>query len=54
VTVAKAFLKPHFPIRLDTHATYQHAAFDIDGRLAKQNDMLLEKLRFEYHPKEII
>ena len=54
VTTTKAFLKPHFPIRLDTYATYEHAAFDAAGRLLKQDDALLEKLRFEYHSKEII
>lgn len=54
VTTLKAFLKPHFPIRLDTYATYAHATFDGAGRLMKQDDAVLEKLRFEYHPKEII
>lgn len=54
VTTLKAFLKPHFPIRLDTYATYAHAACDDAGRLAKQDDTVLEKLRFEYHPKEVI
>ncbi|MFA5942629.1 MAG: imidazole glycerol phosphate synthase cyclase subunit [Candidatus Paceibacterota bacterium] len=54
VTVTKAFLEPHFPIRLDTYATYEHAALGGDGRLEKQSDVVLEGLRFEYHPKEII
>ncbi|MFA6519689.1 MAG: imidazole glycerol phosphate synthase cyclase subunit [Candidatus Paceibacterota bacterium] len=54
VTIAKAFLKSDFPIRLDTYATYAHTTFDDAGRLAKQDDAVLEKLRFEYHPKEVI
>lgn len=54
VTITKAFLKSRFPIRLDTYATYPHATFDAAGRLMKQDDAVLEKLRFEYHPKEVI
>ena len=54
VTTLKAHLAARFPMRQDTHATYAHAAFDQDGRLQKQDDAALEKLRFEYYPPEII
>ncbi len=54
VTTAKAYLAPHISVRLDSYATYERAAFDEDGRLKKTSDAALEKLRFEYHPKETI
>lgn len=54
VTAAKAYLKPHLPIRHDTYATYENFSFDALGRVTKQPDAYLEKLRFEYHPKETI
>ncbi len=54
VTTVKAYLKSHVPVRHDTYATYENFSFDPLGRVAKQPDGYLEKLRFEYHPKEII
>lgn len=54
VTTAKAYLQEFLPIRLDSDATYAHARLNAAGRLEKQPDDALEKLRFEYHPKEVI
>lgn len=55
VTVTKAFLKEHgIEVRLDSYATYEDFDFDETGRIAKRNEKYLEKLRFEYQPKEVI
>ena len=54
IVTTKAFLKSHLSIRLDTHATYENISFDSRGRPIKQSDDVLERLRFEYHPKETI
>ncbi len=54
VTTLKAELRAmKVPVRLDTYATYARATFE-SGRLAKQDEAVLEKLRFEYHPPETI
>ena len=52
----KAWLKQNssLPIRLETYATYDHTNFDQQGRLQKNSDEYLQKIRFEYKPKEII
>lgn len=53
--VAKNFVKSAgFDIRLGTYTTYQDFGFDVDGRVTKVNDLILEKLRFEYIPEEAI
>lgn len=55
VNTTKAALRAQgVPVRLDTYADYQGFAFDKSGRPAKRDDAYLEKLRFEYHPPEII
>ena len=54
ITIKQELRRSGVPVRLDTHATYAQNAFDADGRLLKQDDVVLERLRFEYHPKEII
>jgi cyclase len=54
VNTAKAYLKPSVDVRLDTYAKYDDATFDAQGRVAKRPDSYLDKLRFEYYPKEII
>ena len=41
-------------IRLDSYAQYENYTFDDLGRIEKQGDSKLEKLRFEYIPEEII
>ncbi len=53
--VAKAFMRAAGgETRLETQATYEGFGFDDDGRAAKLNDAILEKLRFEYLPEEVI
>lgn len=55
VIMAKRFLKNRGEtIRLDSYAAYEAAGFDEDARLDKQDDAVLEKLRFEYIPEEVI
>lgn len=55
VNVAKARLRQDgIPMRGDLHADYAEAALGLDGRVAKKDDAVLEKLRFKFHPKEII
>lgn len=55
ITTLKAQLKAMgVPVRLDTYATYAQTQFDAEGRLRKQDDAELEKLRFEYHAPETI
>ncbi len=54
ITIKQQLKRLGIPVRLDTHATYAHATFDDAGRLQKQGDEVLEKLRFEYYPPEII
>ena len=53
--MAKRFLQRlGADVRLDSYASYEAAAFDFTGRLDKQDDAILEKLRFEYIPEEVI
>lgn len=55
VIVTKAFMRAAgCHIRLDTQATYEGFGFDDDGRAEKINDAILEKLRFEYIPEDVI
>lgn len=54
VNTMKAYLRKRVPVRIDTYASYEHAAFDEAGRVAKYPDPYLEKLRFEYIPEETI
>lgn len=55
VGVAKARLKMDgIPIRGDLYADYSGTEFDKNGRAAKKPDAVLEKQRFQFHPKEII
>lgn len=55
VIVAKAFMQAAgCHLRLDSHATFDGFGFDDDGRATKLNDAILEKLRFEYIPEEVI
>lgn len=54
VATLKAQIKDRVLVRQDTHATYEQASFDAEGRQRKQDDATLERLRFEYHPKETI
>lgn len=55
VAVTKHFLKARgTEVRLDTLITYDGFEFDGDGRTAKTDDAVLEKLRFEYISEEVI
>lgn len=53
VTIKQQVQQMGLPVRLDTYASYDGFAFDGD-RAQKRDDEYLEKLRFEYHPPEII
>lgn len=53
VTIKQELKQAGVPVRLDTYATYDGFAFE-DGRAQKRDDEYLQKLRFEYHPPEII
>lgn len=53
--VLKSFLRSRgAPVRLETYAQYDGAAFDALGRLKKCSEQYLDKLRFTYLPEEII
>ena len=54
ITIKQQLAQAGTPVRLDTHTTYEGFGFDERGRLQKKDDAYLEKLRFEYHPPEII
>lgn len=55
VILAKTFLTmKNSNVRLDTYAEYQENQIGPDGRVIKMDDKILEKLRFEYVPEEII
>lgn len=55
VAVAKRFLKSMGAnVRLDTLITYDGFESDGDGRITKADDAVLDKLRFEYIPEEVI
>jgi len=53
VTIKQELKQAGVPVRLDTYATYDGFAFE-SGRVQKRDDEYLQKLRFEYHPPEII
>jgi cyclase len=54
VTVAKAFLSRIYPIRHETHATYNDYSLDTMGRLAKKSDQILNDLLYLKIEKEEI
>jgi len=55
VTVLKsALLQNGLPIRNDVQATYDEIPLNQEGRLGKLPDAVLERLRFEYIPEEVI
>lgn len=54
VNTTKSRINKAIPIRLETHADYQEAAFDENGRLLKQSDTVLENKLFTIIEKEII
>ena len=54
-TVAKAAIaNAGFDIRTETYADYRHHGVDEVGRLLKQDDRDLERMFFQYFPKEVI
>lgn len=55
VNVAKArLLRDGVAVRGDLYADYAGAGFDPEGRVSKKDDAVLERLRFQFHPKETI
>src|SRR3989338_1647481 len=55
VILAKNFVKSAgFDVRLDTYTTYEDFKFDEGGRAKVDDDPILDKLRFEYIPEEVI
>lgn len=52
--IKSIILKKYKNIRLDTISNYQNKLFDKDGRLLPMNDKTIDKLRFDYIPKEKI
>jgi len=55
VILVKQYLKSKGKnIRLDSYSTYMGAQFDNLARIMKAEDDVLEKLRFEYIPEEVI
>ena len=57
VITTKAYLKSKFdeiPVRIGTYATYEGFTFDSFGKICKRDESFLKKIRFEYHPEEII
>lgn len=54
-TIVKAFMqKDDIDMRLDTYATYENSEIGPDGRIEKKHDDVLEQLRFEHYPAEVI
>ena len=55
VILLKRYLKQAgIRVRLDTYADYESALFDSLGRIKKNSDADLEKLRFDYVPEEVV
>jgi cyclase len=55
VIVAKRFLLArNAPVRLDSYANYTGSEFAEWGRVARRSDEVLDGLRFDYIPEEII
>ena len=54
VTITKALVSRHIPLRHETHASYQENSFNSKGRLLKKNDAMLEELLYCRIKKEII
>lgn len=52
----KAYLAQHdVDVRMDTYANFKDHALEGEfGRLTKKSDDVLDKLRFVYHPEEVI
>lgn len=52
----KAYFAQHgVDVRMDTYANFKdHALDETFGRLTKKSDDVLDKLRFVYHPEEVI
>ena len=54
--VTKAYLNSFSEVnnRIGTYAKYGDFSFDKQGRIMKRDEKYLEKIRFEFHPEEII
>ncbi len=55
-SVIKAYLSQHgIDVRMDTYADFKEHHFEEEfGRLTKKSDDVLDRLRFVYHPEEVI
>jgi len=54
ITAKRYLLARDTHIRLDTRVTYQNLDIGADGRPLKIDDEVLERMRFEYVPEELI
>ena len=54
IVVKQALTSAGQAVRLDSYATYQDFGIDTAGRATKQDDEVLEALRFHYIPEEVI
>jgi cyclase len=54
VTMTKALVSQHTPVRHETHARYASNPFDSEGRLLKKDEAVLEELLYHRVEKEII
>ena len=55
VILLKRYLKQAgINVRLDTYADYESTLFDSSGKIKKNSDADLEKLRFDYVPEEVV
>ena len=41
-------------MRLDSYVTYERLPLDANGRIAKPDEGMLDALRFQYIPEEVI
>lgn len=54
VNILKAQINKQIPIRLETHANYSDNNFDVNGRLSKKPDHILEELLYIKIEQEVI
>jgi len=53
--IAKAYIRKHkINVRIDTTDKYTGVGFDENGRVEKRSEDYLERLKYEYIPKEVI
>jgi cyclase len=54
IVAKRALVAEAAPVRLDTYVTYERLPLGDNGRVARQADDVLDALRFEYIPEEVI